>query len=177
MARVFDQSGLTEREWHPLDGVPAPDYVPPYWDGPQAGKRLAEALRTLARLPMSGGPQMFGNAWPDYRYEFLDQFWQLQADEKQQQQEMWARNRSRLQPSHQDIARMEIAVVWPARYLQHVTRLLRTVGLCAVARARNQELDRVARRLRLDESYVRARNREGLDIIAAGLRRHEVPVF
>jgi hypothetical protein len=46
------------REWHPLDHTPAPEYIPPYWDCPHVGKRLAEALRTLRyRERVSVGPR------------------------------------------------------------------------------------------------------------------------
>jgi hypothetical protein len=34
---LFDTEVLDT--WRPLDGVPAPEYVPPTWDGPHVGKR------------------------------------------------------------------------------------------------------------------------------------------
>jgi hypothetical protein len=50
------------REWHPLDGVPAPECILPGWDGPDVGKRLAEALRTLRHMPVNGYPAGFSNS-------------------------------------------------------------------------------------------------------------------
>jgi hypothetical protein len=44
------------REWHPLDHTSAPEYIPPQWDSPHVGKRLAEALRTLRHMPVNGYP-------------------------------------------------------------------------------------------------------------------------
>jgi hypothetical protein len=38
-------------------------------------------------------------------------------------------------------------------------------------------MERISRRLRKSPAFVRRCNREGLDIIAAGLRRDAVPVF
>jgi hypothetical protein len=58
------------REWHPLDHPPAPDYVPPQWDGPHVGKRLAEALRTLRHMPINGAG--FTNSWPAILHEYSD---------------------------------------------------------------------------------------------------------
>jgi hypothetical protein len=61
------------RDWHPLDGVSAPEYVPECWDGPHVGKRLVEALRVLARIPMNGYPHSFRNSWPNYAIDFEDE--------------------------------------------------------------------------------------------------------
>src|SRR6516225_2244337 len=47
VTRIVSDGAVEEVGWHPLDGVPAPEYIPPAWDGVHAGKRLAEALRTL----------------------------------------------------------------------------------------------------------------------------------
>jgi hypothetical protein len=60
-------------EWHPLAGTPAPEYVPTRWDGPQVGKRLTEAFRTLSRLPMNGHPRAFGTCWPEYMRDWSDE--------------------------------------------------------------------------------------------------------
>ena len=60
------------REWHPLDHLPAPEYIPARWDGPHAGKRLAEALRTLRYMPVNGYPAGFANSWPAVMHEYSD---------------------------------------------------------------------------------------------------------
>lgn len=165
------------KDWHPLDGVPAPDYVPTHWDGVHVGKRLIEAMRTLMRLSMAHGSSGFGSAWPMYRYEWTDQLAQATADEVQQQQEAHARNWSKIVPSSEEIGHMEEAVGWPATYLRNVPQLLRVVQAVAHARARYREMPWVARRLRLPQRLARRWNREGLDLIAQGLRIDDVPVF
>jgi hypothetical protein len=70
---------------------------------------------------------------------------------------------------------MEMAIVWPARYLGHAPQLLRTVQAVAVARARDRDITRAARKLGLP--IARCWNGEGLDLIAVGLRRDAVVLF
>jgi hypothetical protein len=72
---------------------------------------------------------------------------------------------------------LETAIVWPARYLGHVPQLLRTVQAVALARARDRDIAHAARKLALPGRLVRGWNNEGLDLIAAGLRRDAVAVF
>jgi hypothetical protein len=164
-------------EWHPLDHTPAPDYIPPSWDGPHVGKRLIETLRTLRRMPMVNGPRVFGNGWPRWQYEWDDLL--AQADMERDQREILerAQNRTRIRPSSVEIAYMEAAIAWPARYLRDAPQLLRTVQIVAVIRMRHGDIERAARRLRLPGRLARRWNREGLDLIAAGLRRDRVRVF
>jgi hypothetical protein len=164
-------------EWHPLSGRPAPEYIPPRWDGPHVGKRLAEALRTLRHMPINGCPAGFSNSWPEYGIEWTDRLAQASADQEQQQQEAAVKNWTKIIPTSAEIARMEIAISWPARYLSELPQLLRTVGAVAVARSRNQNIAAAERKLRLPGRVVRRWNNEGLDLIAAGLRRDEVMVF
>ena len=75
------------------------------------------------------------------------------------------------------IARMETAIVWPARYLGHVPQMLRTVQAVALARSRDRDIAHAARGLGLPGRLARRWNCDGLDLIAAGLRRDEVTVF
>jgi hypothetical protein len=163
--------------WHPLSGQPAPDYVPERWDGPHVGVRLVEALRVLRRMPMNGSPREFGNAWPSYGIEFVDA--SSFADDPQWKADQAAMfNQVRPRPSAAEIAHMETAIVWPARYLSAFPQLLRTVGTVALVRSMHRDIDYAARRrLRLPARVVRKWNREGLDKIAAGLRRDAVSVF
>jgi len=51
------------------------------------------------------------------------------------------------------------------------------VQLVALWRSREKDLRWIARKLRLGAHTLRARNRAGLDVIAAGLRRDGVPVL
>jgi hypothetical protein len=70
--RQIKHDALLDDGWHPLDSVPAPDYVPPSWDGPHVGKRLVEGLRTLILMPTPSGPRMFGNHWPTHARDWVD---------------------------------------------------------------------------------------------------------
>ena len=65
--RLIKRDAVLDDTWHPLDGVTAPEYVPPTWDGVHAGKRLVDALRTLMLMPRVRGQQAFGNGWPEIR--------------------------------------------------------------------------------------------------------------
>jgi hypothetical protein len=51
------------------------------------------------------------------------------------------------------------------------------VQAVAAVRMRHGHIERAARRLRLPGRLARRWNREGLDLIAAGLRRDRVEVF
>jgi hypothetical protein len=165
------------RDWNPLDGVPMPEFVPDEWDGPHAGKRLADALRTLSRLTVAGRVAGFGSAWPAYRYEWRDEVAQAGSDEEQQQQEAAAKNWTKIVPTSEEIGRMEIAIAWPARYLDEIPQLLRVVGAVAHARARYLDIGQAARRLHIPQRLVRRWYSEGTDMIAAGLIRDNIAVF
>jgi hypothetical protein len=164
--------------YNPLEDGPMPEYVPPVWDGPHVGRRLIEAFKTLARLPMSNGPREFGSFWPEMLREWFDENSQQGADLQQREEAIRAANRARIMPSAEDVSRMKQAISWPGHYLG-VTRsqLARTVGFLAMWRARERETEWIARRLRLHRSILRSRNRAGLDLIAAGLRHDAVAVF
>jgi hypothetical protein len=175
LVRILSPEDLIE--WHPLDHKPAPEYIPPCWIGPHVGKRLAEALRTLRSMPINGVPRGFASSWPVYAIEWEDRLAQLEADEAQQKQDALARNWTKIVPSSNEVSRMEAAISWPARYLAELPQLLRTVGAVAVARSRHQDIAAATRKLQLPGRIVRRWNNEGLDVIAAGLRRDKVGVF
>jgi hypothetical protein len=177
VTRILSPQEIIDDGWHPLSGVPAPEFIPPFWIGPHVGKRLAEAMHTLRAIPINGVPQAFGNSWPEYRIEWTDQLAQLEGDQAQQEQEAAARNWARVIPSSVQIAHMETAISWPAKYLGEVPQLLRVVGAVAHAKARYREMPWVAQRLKLPHRLVRRWNNEGLDLIAAGLIRDDVEVF
>src|SRR6476661_9892745 len=104
--------------WSPLDNRPPPDYIPEFWDGPHVGKRLIEGFKTLRLLPATGGPRQYGNVWPAYTHDWEDLLAQQTAELDEKQKSQQAQNRVRLQPTSVEIARMESAIAWPARYLQ-----------------------------------------------------------
>jgi hypothetical protein len=177
MPRLLGNQIAIDDSWHPLSGHKAPEYVPPFWIGPHVGLRLVEAFRTLQNMPINGVPSGFVNSWPEYRYSWTDELAQAGADQEQQQSEAKARNYTKINPSAQAIARMEQAIVWPARYLAGVPQLLRTVGPGVIAKSRNRPLTYAAERLRMPARLFRRWYHEGLDLIAEGLRRNAVGVF
>jgi hypothetical protein len=151
--------------------------VPPVWIGPHVGLRLVEAFKTLALLPVANGPRAFGNHWPHYKTEWEDLLAREQAEITDKQARAAQANRARLAPSCQDISRMEAALVWPGRYLHGRPIMMRVVGSVAMMRARGIEGEHIAKRLHKRAEKVRAMNRDGLDAIAAALRRDGVAVF
>jgi hypothetical protein len=161
------------RDWHPL----APDYIPPAWDGPHVGKRLAEGLRTLRLMPAVRGPQAFGNSWPEWLVEWEDQLAQQEMEQEEKDKAARAINRSRILPSSTEIAHMEQSISWPARYLGTIPQLLRVVQTAALLRSRHRDLSLAARRLSLSGRLVRRWNRQGLDEIAHGLVHDGVVIF
>jgi hypothetical protein len=139
MVRVLTRQEIIDDGWHPLSGQPAPEYVPPYWIGPHVGVRLVEAMRTLRSLPLNGYPHGFVNAWPAILVEYSDRA-QYEDDPVWKAEQAAEANRIRTRASSVEIARMEIAIAWPARYLHETPQLLRTVGACAVAKSRHRPL-------------------------------------
>jgi hypothetical protein len=163
-------------QWHPLDGGPAPEYIPPLWDGPHVGLRLCEAFKTLAALP--GGISLGGASgyWPEYTHDWNDLIAQEESDAQLKEEKATAHNRARVRPSAQEISRMEMAICWPGRYVP-ISSYAQIVQRVALYRSRDLDLQYAARRIRIGEKQMRARNRAGLDMIAAGLRRDAVRVF
>ena len=121
------------REWHPLDHTSAPEYIPPQWDSPHVGKRLAEALRTLRCIPVNENPAGFTSSWPSIMHEYSDRA-AYEDDPVWKAERAAESNWTKPRPSSIEITRMETAIVWPARYLGHVPQLLRTVQAVAVTR-------------------------------------------
>ena len=137
-----------------LEYTTAADYVPSYWDGPQVGKRLIEAFKTLALMPGLRLPNKSGY-WPPYAYEWGDLLAQEEADTDVRESIAADLNRVRILPSANDIGRMEAAIVWPARYLSMRPIVMRIVHSVAFGRARDVESDRIARRIRRHPAQVR----------------------
>ena len=174
--RLRQQAAVTlpSPEWSPLDGVPAPEYIPEYWIGPHVGLRMVEGFRTLLLMPF---PQTNTGKgfWPDYWHDWADLLAQEESDNLLKDERDAAANRARVMPSAQDITRMETVISWGARYLQ--PQQAKLVQYIALMRARDCELEAVAHRLRRDESDLRKTNRRALDQIATGLHHDRVKVF
>src|SRR5258705_8388814 len=104
------------------------DDSPSTWNGPHVGRRLCEAMRTLAMLPMGGGS---GHAaWPTYCYEWEDLLAQHEQGELERTQQL--QNRIRLLPSSRDVQRMEAAICWRAEYPAPLLHLLLAVNAVAL---------------------------------------------
>jgi hypothetical protein len=100
---------------HPAGmGRPARRHAPGRW----AARAEADAARR--------GPQAFGSDWPAYIHDWADLLAQQEADEADKDRAHREQNRTRLRPSSIEIARMEQAVCWPARYLPEIPQLVRT---------------------------------------------------
>jgi hypothetical protein len=147
--------------------------VPSTWNGPHVGRRLCEAMRTLALLPMGGGGG--SSAWPAYCYEWEDLLAQHEQGELERTQQL--QNRIRLLPSSREVQRMEAAICWPAEYLARLTHLLRAVNAVALAHSLDRDAGWIAAKRGGYSDTWRERHDHGCDIIARGLRSCRVPVF
>jgi hypothetical protein len=107
----------------------------------------------------------------------LDVTKQEEADEEQKRKDQRAANHTRLRPSSVEIAHMEQAICWPARYLHSLPQLLRTVQAVAAGRARDRDMEHAARRLRLPGRVVRRWNGEALALIAKGLNKERIQIW
>jgi hypothetical protein len=149
------------------------DETPSTWNGPHVGRRLTEAMRTLAMLPMGGGGGT--SAWPPYAYEWDDLLAQQAQGELERTQQL--QNRIRLLPSSREVQRMEQCIVWPAEYLTRLVHLLRAVNAVALAHSLDRDSGWVANKCGGYADTWRERHDQGCDVIARGLRACRVSVF
>jgi hypothetical protein len=176
MARLFTGKEVID-SWNPLDGVPPPDYVPSEWNGPHVASRLADAWRTLMKIPMlEFGPRSFGKTWPAYRIEWTDLLSMVGAGELEAMQR--EHNRTRVLPSANEISKMEKAISWPLRYLANARDVL-IVNVCARMIAIDGNLRREIKKRRYggDAEQWRKQNWRLCDNIADGLIGERVLVF
>jgi hypothetical protein len=96
-------------------------------------------------MPMVNGPRVFCDSWPAYAWEWEDLLAQQEANAEQKAKDLREQNRTRLLPSAAEIAAMETAIVWPARYLCEVPQLLHVVQMAAFGRSRDGDLEWAAR--------------------------------
>lgn len=165
--------------WHPLDGTPCPEYIPEQWDGVHVSVRLVEGFKTLACLPeRDRHKQSASGFWPETWAEWGDELAQVTSDTAQREIDAKIKNKVRSRPSSQDVGRMEIVLMWPAKYLaSQSVYTARVVQSVALMRAKEYDSEKIARKLRLGSRHLRLINRQGLDTIATGLRKHSEPVF
>ena len=149
------------------------DDIPATWNGPHVGRRLADAMRTLALLPMGCGSGR--TVWPAYCYEWDDLLAQQAQGELERTQQL--QNRIRLLPSSRELQRMEAAICWPAEYLAPLVHLLRAVNAVALAHSLERDAGWIAAKRGGYADTWRERHDHGCYIIARGLRSCRVPVF
>lgn len=156
-----------------VDELELLDEVPVRWSGPHVGRRLTEAMRTLALLPMGVGASRA--IWPTYCYEWDDLLAQQAQGELERTQAL--QNRIRLLPSSRELQRMEAAICWPAEYLARLVPLLIATNMVALAHSFDRDSGWVANKRGGYADTWRERHDHGCDIIARGLRICRVPVF
>ena len=162
-------------KFNPLEDVVMDDIAPATWNGPHAGKRIAEAFATLMLLPATGTRP--AGCWPAYSYDWQDLLAQQEQAEEEKSRERNAQNRARLSPDLEQVSRMERALYWPMRYLWDAPTLMRAVNACSLARALDREIAWVAKRHGGDAEDWQLRHWKGCDFIARGLISERVAVF
>ena len=176
MARLFTGCEVVD-DWHPLDGVSAPEIIPLQWTGPHVALRLTDAWRILSRMPWrSPYPRAFGRWWPPYRVEWVDLMSMLGGGELEQLQR--EANRTKVLPSAQDISRMELAIDWPMQFLAEPRHVL-IVNVCARVASFDGDLAREIKRRNYggDAEQWQQLNWQFCDSIADQLIGRRIMVF
>jgi hypothetical protein len=154
---------------------PASETLPSAWNGPHVGMRIAEAFATLKQMPLGDRIGM-RSVWPRHIYEWEDLLAQQEQGELERTQA--EQNRTRIAPSATEIANMENASHWPARYLSQLhPQLCEAVNAVAMAYSLGLDSRWVTRKRGGYADTWRDRHDRGCEIIAAGLQRDCVPVF
>lgn len=150
------------------------DPVPPRWSGDHVGLRLTEAFRTLRLIPMPRGVAGFLCPWPAYAYTWEDLL--AQQEQGELERTMQLQNRTRLQPSWQEVSRMERAIGWPAEYLRE-RHLAAAVNHVALAYALDRDCAWVVQRYGGFADTWRDRHAVGCAEIASGLHAARIAVW
>jgi hypothetical protein len=176
MAKLFNGTEVIE-EWHPLDDVPAPRYVPATWNGPHVQTCLIEAWRVLNRTTWHPPyPRRFGATWPRYKLEWHDLLALVGGGELESMQR--EQNRTRILPTAREISEMEKAMWWPMTYLHDEHNVL-IVNVCARVASFHGDLGREMARRRYTGNVEQWQklNWQLCDWIANGLIVDRVTVF
>ena len=151
------------------------DAPPVRWSGEHVGLRLTEAMRTLRLLPLRRGVAGYLCPWPPYAYSWEDLLAQQEQGELERTQKL--QNRTRIQPSWQEITRMERAIGWPAQYLVREPLVAAAVNHVSLAYAMERDCAWVVQR---HGGYVdtwRDRHATGCAQIARQLHIERVAVW
>lgn len=90
------------------------------WDSELVGNRIIDALRTLARMPLSVLPRAVRTVWPEFQGMTPKErrAMEFEAHQAGTLRGLYAdRNRVRIPPSSTEIELMEEAIGWVPRYL------------------------------------------------------------
>jgi hypothetical protein len=149
------------------------DDVPARWSGGHVSRRLCEAFVTLRMMPI--GMSKKSGSWPAYVWEWEDLLAQQEQGELERSQAI--QNRTRILPSVREIARMELAIYWPAQFLASRIELSRAVNAIALAHSLERDAGWISAKHGGDPQDWRRNHDRGCSIIASGLRRANAPVF
>jgi hypothetical protein len=114
--------------------------MPEHWTGEWVCERMIQAFETLRKIAPRGGPKEFGTIWAEYALDYKE-----------------VRLRRRAEDG--EVAKMEEALAWPARYLNGEAlgrRLMRdAVGFWAYHQAMDHDIEPLIRE-RHQAAWVRA---------------------
>jgi hypothetical protein len=150
------------------------EILPATWSGPHVSLRICDAMRTLRLIPM-GRVRGYGRPWPPYAYEWEDLLAQQEQGELERTQQL--QNRVHLMPSWREITCMELAICWPAQFLNHAPELMVAVNAVALAHALDRDAGWVAVKRGGYADTWRQRHDSGCMVIASSLRNAKEPVF
>jgi hypothetical protein len=170
------RDSLADLKFNPLEDGELDDRPPAVWNGPHVGRRIADAFEALASIPSHMARK--SGLWPAYPYEFEDLLAQQEAEQR-------TPTSRRMQPTLEQITRMEAALCWPAHYLAKEPPLsMVAVNALARERARGGDASTLTRRRALPFIGGTSTARQwqilhddGCDVIARGLIRDRVRVF
>lgn len=167
-------------DWHPLDGVPAPDYVPERWTPEHVQLRMIRAYETVHLIVSRPGPGSARGFWPGIkrdRAEIEDvEFGIGTAILRGEVDRRPTMVGSKSEATARLIAEMERALRWPALHVSN--RHLRTVLMSwCNAKARKHNFQRVCREKGWAYSTARRKRDEAAALIASSLNRTGVAVY
>ncbi|WP_342361375.1 hypothetical protein [Terrarubrum flagellatum] len=167
-------------DWHPLDGVPAPDYVPERWTGEHVMLRLIKAFEILNLVMSAPGPRSPSGLWPGIRrerkevedVEYAIESAALRGEVDRRPTLVRAKSDITARMIHE----MEHALYWPAQFV--VDRNERRALLTwAMAKAAKRDMTRICRKRGWAYSTTRRRRDAAGKTIADALNRAGRPVF
>jgi hypothetical protein len=140
---LLKADGVICERWNPVEDGPPPEIVPATWDAVHVGRRFANALVLLSKMPARIFPRGHANVWPTYRLEWVDLLSMLGDEAGTAIKLLHAeRNFVRIPPSSLEISHMEAALGWQADYLRgRDSMLARAFNICGLAAARDCGID------------------------------------